>query len=401
MKLICTLFFQCCFGLLMSQTLQVTTLTEPFDASGGVKLGPDGMLYVGNFGDGLSNANGTQVWRVHPQTGERELFASGLSGASGNAFDSQGNFFQSNIAGNRISKITPDGTVSTFTTTGFSSPVGIAIDSRDNLYVCNCGNNTIRKVSPQGNSEAFAGGFLFRCPNGITIDHAGNLYVSNFNNTNNVIKITPDGVPSVFADIQGANNGHLAYFAPDSIFYVNSHGSSSIYRMTSEGTVTKIAGSGLRGNDDGEGLSATFSRPNGIAVSVTGDTLWVNSSIPTQDNPGSNFFPLNPSVVRMITNLKGLTTGAKQIAAPLFELSVFPQPARHWLQLQVKLTQPQKLDLKILDAMGREVKQLHLGRLLAGSHRQSVSLAGLTAGQYYLVIRGVKTSVTRPINVQE
>lgn len=201
-------FFFFSFNLFAQIT--VNTVTDPFPASGGVKVGPDHNVYIGNYGDALPNANGSQIWVYEPSTGILSEFANGLQGASGNAFDSQGNFFQSNIAGSYISKVTQEGFVSTFTSVGISSPVGIAIDEEDNLYVCNCGNNTIRKVTPKAVSTQFSSGSLFACPNGITLDGSGNLYVSNFNN-GNVIKINAGGYPSLFATIPGGNNGHLTY----------------------------------------------------------------------------------------------------------------------------------------------------------------------------------------------
>ncbi|MCO6487198.1 MAG: hypothetical protein J5I98_02215 [Phaeodactylibacter sp.] len=58
--------------------------------------------------------------------------------------------------------------------------------------------------------------------------------------------------------------------------------------------VTRIAGNGQRGNTDGPADQSTFSRSNGVALSLTGDTLYLNSSIPTIDDPGNNHYPLNP-----------------------------------------------------------------------------------------------------------
>ena len=283
----------------------VTTVTNEFPGSGGVKFGPDGNIYIGNYGDGLQNSNGTQIWKYTISNGDLTQFATGLSGASGNAFDSQGNLFQSNIGNSSISKVTPTGNVSFFSSTGITAPVGITIDENDNLYVCNCGDNTIQKITPSGVSTLFSSGLLFSCPNGITQDQEGNFYVTNFNGSNNLIKILPDGTPSVFVNIPGGNNGHLDYDATDTSLIVASHGASRIYRVNlSSGQRSTIAGSGVRGNDDGIPEEASFSRPNGVAVSATGDSIYINSSVPTSNVN----LPLNPSLLRLITGVRGLTS---------------------------------------------------------------------------------------------
>jgi len=176
-----------------SQTVTVETITTPFNASGGVAIDDSGIVYVADFGSTLGLANGSNVYKVYDD-GTIKLFASGLNGASGNDFDSQGNLYQSNInrrGGNKLSKITPDGSVSTFATNGITGPVGVAVTNEDTIYVANCGGNSIAKVAPDGSSAVWVSSVFLSCPNGLTLDDDGNLYTCNFNNRN-VIRITPD-----------------------------------------------------------------------------------------------------------------------------------------------------------------------------------------------------------------
>ncbi|MCB0675213.1 MAG: SMP-30/gluconolactonase/LRE family protein [Saprospiraceae bacterium] len=386
-----------CLAVTATGQVAVSTISDEFPGSGGVKLGSGGKLYIGNFGQELDNPDGNQVWSLD-LAGNRTLFATGLQGASGNAFDQNGDFYQSNIAGAKVSKVSAGGGVSTYASTGISCPVGIVFDQEDNLYVCNCCGafeNTIRKVTPSGESTQFAGGSLFSCPNGITIDPEGNLYVANFND-GRVIRIDPEGNAAVLAVVPGGNNGHLAYSAADNVLYVNSHGSSRVYRLTLDGELTIVAGNGLRGNQDGPGNSASFSRPNGIAVSATGDTLFLNSSIPLFDEPATGFFPLNPSVVRMITGLQGTTgVSAQGTDARLLLTHRLSTDGR---RLDVLLETPRPLEegsLLLLDIRGQVLQTKLLGSTPSGRHEYSFELAPLPSGIYVYTLQGKEQVISR------
>ena len=204
------------------------------------------------------------------------VFATGLVGASGNAFDSKGDLFQSNIGASRISRITPNGTVSTFVSQGISNPVGIAIDAEDNLFVANCGNNTITKVTSDGVSTQFSSSPLLSCPNGIALASDGNLYVANFGN-GQVLRVEPNGSATTFANLPGNNNGHITF--ANGVLYVVARSAHRIYQLTLDGELTLLAGTGTRGLWDGAALDARLSLTNDIAVSPDGSILYFNDVV--------------------------------------------------------------------------------------------------------------------------
>lgn len=270
---------------------RVSTLTTSFPGSGGLTVDKEGFIYVANFGDFINDANGEEVSRVDPGTGEVTVFATGLIGPSGNVFAENGDLYQANIAGNTISKITPEGEVSLFASRSLGSPVGVTFDADGNLYACNCGFGTISKYEPDGTSSRFVVNALLKCPNGLTIDEQGNLYAANFNN-GDVIKITPDGSPEVLATLPGDNNAHLVYH--DGVIYVLGRRDNRLYRLSLEGEVTVIAGTGESGNEDGSGEEASFYIPNGIGISPDGSKIYVISRV-FGEGP-----PLNPVLVRVV-----------------------------------------------------------------------------------------------------
>ena len=258
----------------LAQNAVVGTLAELPAATGGVAVDQDGNIYVGDIG--LAPARrGTTVYKVTTD-GEVSVFAQAetMLGASGNAFDSQGNLYQSGLRSNRINKITPDGEVSVFATQGIIAPVGLVFDNEDNLYVANCGGRTVQMVTPDGQSTLFASSnTLFNCPNGIALDNDNNIYVANFGD-GRVLKVTPDGTVSEFVTVPGNNNGHITFDGEK--FYVVARGAGNIYTLTVDGELELLAGSTRRGRVDGPALEAQFSLPNDLGISPDGNTLYVN-----------------------------------------------------------------------------------------------------------------------------
>jgi len=116
---------------------------------------------------------------------------------------------------------------------------GMAFNLEGNLYVSNRGTRVLR-ITPDGDVQTFAGGLTagyadgqgdearFNGVNGIDVDSKGRVYVADARNRR-IRKISPDG------------------------------------------RVSTIAGDGSEGARDGPAVVASFNRPTGIAVSMTGD----------------------------------------------------------------------------------------------------------------------------------
>lgn len=122
----------------------------------------------------------------------------------------------------------------------FNGPAGVAVDADGFVYVAESRNHTIRKVAPNGTAVTLAGsgsaGNLngnwtsakFNAPYGVALDAAGNVYVADtFNH--------------------------------------------SIRKITPSGDVTTLAGSGVAGYSNGNGVSAQFNTPYGVGVDINGN----------------------------------------------------------------------------------------------------------------------------------
>ena len=275
-----------------------------------------------------------------------------FSAPDGIAIDTAGNLYVADMLNHRIRKVTPEGVVSTLAgngecdyadsdsgATAFCYPVGIAIDASNTLYVTDMFNHRIRGVTLSGFVTTIAGsgeikdgnkgGFKdgdknkakFNGPIGIAKDKDGNLYVADAGN-HSIRKISPEGEVSTFAGSgeTGEKNGGFAdgpgsvarFHAPTGVaidtagnLYVADYWNHRIRKISPEGEVSTLAGSGKTGEEndgfaDGPGDVAQFNRPNGIAIDAAGN-LYV------ADFGNNRIRKLTPAGV--VTTLAGSTPG--------------------------------------------------------------------------------------------
>jgi hypothetical protein len=187
---------------------------------------------------------------------------------------------------------------SPYGTSSLSSPSAIALRDDNHLYVADTGNHKIRlitKTAPgNGTTTLLAGtsnGYLdgpsgtaaFSSPTGIAASISGDVFVTDTNNC--VIRKISAGRVHTLAGAGpsscGSNDGTatsaqfnrptgIALDASENL-YVADTVSNKIRRITPQGVVTTIAGSGVSGSADGTGSSATFNTPTGIAVDTVGN----------------------------------------------------------------------------------------------------------------------------------
>ena len=224
------------------------------------------------------------IYETNYQTGAVELYSARgkdlgavgrLSFPTGLTFDKVGNLYvSSDVPGDySIQKIAPNGTVTVFADTGLSGPHALAFDKNSNLYVANVDANTVRKFTPAGVGTVFADATDgLKGPIDLVFDGAGNLYVSNAfggpTHTGSVLKVSPTGVVSVFAD----SGFHLAYgLAMDraGYVYVSNYNSSTIEKFSPNGV------------DLGVFASAGVHSPHGMIFDAAGNLYVANNATQT------------------------------------------------------------------------------------------------------------------------
>ncbi len=225
---------------------------------------------------------------------------------SGIAISPNGTIYIADAGNHIIREISSSGEVDTFTGDGtagymegrsyesrFNTPMGMAVRGSD-LYVADQQNHVIRKISNLGTVSTYAGsgspGYQdgeataagFNLPTDIEFDSNGNLYVVDSGN-NRIRKISTNGTVSTVAgsDLTGQTDGieglldaplGITIDAGDNIFFSESD-SHLIRRISSTGLLTTWAGKGEAGATDSESEVATFNGPRGLAIDGAGDLL--------------------------------------------------------------------------------------------------------------------------------
>jgi hypothetical protein len=178
-------------------------------------------------------------------------------------------------------------------TARFRDPQGIALCADNSLVVADFGNHRIRKISPLGFVSPLAGrqrGFgngagadaKFNGPIAVAVRADNSIVVTDSNNCR-IRLISPDCfvTPLAGSGEDGFADGSEARFkrpygvavCPDGGVLVCDRGNHRLRRVSVDGTVSTVAGSGAFGHLDEIGGSATFAYPTSIAVDTAGHAV--------------------------------------------------------------------------------------------------------------------------------
>ena len=166
-------------------------------------------------------------------------------------------------------------------------------------------------------------------------------------------------------------------------------------------TIKKYYGGTLQ-NDSVELYLADYRFSNNAQDYILNTWTWVN--LTSLGNTDSLAFSLSSSDVGSwgmntpaffcLDNLTLLNVTGIYDAALVNELSLFPNPAQHDLELRFNAGAEVFTSVSIVDAMGREIDSQSL-RSFAGENRLRFDVSHLAAGVYYVNLRSGEVSVTR------
>jgi DNA-binding beta-propeller fold protein YncE len=176
----------------------------------------------------------------------------------------------------------------------FGEPFGVAVDDEGNVYVADAGeSNRVRRISPEGLLTTLAGGregfadgpgpaAAFHTPSALALDGEGNLYVADTGN-HRVRKVSKEGEVTTVAGTGAAGfaDGPAAsaqFNAPVGVavdregnVYVADTYNDRVRLVTKDGQVKTLAGAGRPGHADGDALGALFDTPCALAVNEAGE----------------------------------------------------------------------------------------------------------------------------------
>lgn len=288
------------------------TVTTGLSATSGVDLGPDGIYLSAPEGLSLLGPEG-QLHPLNPAAARALKAPAGLALAAGSVF-------VADPPTNRIWRIAGEGAPEPFAGTGTSlfpigdgglaisaqlnAPGDVAIGPGGNLYLADRGNHRIRKVDPNGRITTVAGNGMTKpfavgpatrtslfYPEALDVGPDGSLYIADTGH-HAVRRVSPDGQLTTLAgtgtegfkgDGGLAKESQLAspsglVVLPSGDLLVSDTGNHRVRWIHPDGAIQTIAGNGRVGQTDeaAEATSAKLDRPGAIALGPDGTPFFVD-----------------------------------------------------------------------------------------------------------------------------
>jgi len=268
-----------------------------------------GNLYIADLGN-------ARVRRVARDGTIATVASTPLISPRNLAIDLGGNLYISDFDGQRVYQLGADGALAPLVTGGLRYPTALAVDRSGALYIGDSGNHLIRKFE-RGLLTPFAGA---NTPTGLAFDVSGNLYIADVS-AGQIVRVPAGGGPvsalpaitrdlafgpdgSLYAsvgsqvsrvlpvparivagggstafgdqgDARAARLNHPTGVAADPLgnVYIADRDNHRIRRVTPDGVITTVAGTGARGNtgDGGPAVLAQLNGPSSVSLDQAGN----------------------------------------------------------------------------------------------------------------------------------
>ena len=271
-----------------------------------VAVAPDGTVYY-------VDTSRVQVGSVAPD-GTTTVLTGPWEDPTSVAVGPDGEAYVTDTRNGRVHRIDPGADTSTVIDTPLEKPKGVAVDAAGTLYVTDKANDdaAVRRIGADGTSSVVAGGgdlweddaenqpatsAALGDLTTVAVDQAGTVYFHDVYfsaiwrmGPDGVLRAGPgspfggvdygfggDGGPADLAEINSP--GGLA-IGPDGSVYIADTLNNRIRRVTPDGVITTVAGTGepAEKGDDGPAVEAALLEPTGIAVGDDG-TVYVTSPV--------------------------------------------------------------------------------------------------------------------------
>jgi sugar lactone lactonase YvrE len=394
----------------VARSVDGTGKAASFDGAAGIALDKSGNVYLSDYTSNLiRKITPSGVVTTYAGTGVPGLANGPATSAQfhnpwGLATDTADNLYVADASNNCIRKITPAGIVSTIAGTGvkgfmngsaataeFSFPCNVWVDSADGkIYVSDCDNNCIRVISPAGIVSTFAGTGIegsadgtvaaatFGRPHSIVKDSKGNFFITEISN-HRIRKVSTSGMVTTFA---GSTEGYLEgvgtsakFSAPhgiiidagDTLYVAEALNGNRIRKITPDGVVSTIAGTGIQGYNDGPAVSAQFNAPVDIDFDRNSKRIYVSEV--------GNYLRAIDGVIK--TKPTYLTEDKK-----IKNIELYPNPTNGNVFINVGHLS-NNATITLIDARGKAIKQY---APVAGQNFIEIDMMSEAAGNYFVQI---------------
>lgn len=215
--------------------------------------------------------------------------------------------------GNRVILFDPQSQTKQLLTGALPNPAGIIklLDS-DTLLVSSTSANSVYRVAPNGDTSLYLTGNLFNSPVSLLWDDSNNLYIANYS-SGMIVKKESNGSLIPFCTLPTSSLGHMVKVG--NMIYATGVFNHKIFKINLANAEWNIYAGSTQGSIDGDLSIAQFNSPNGIAASVTGDSIYISE--------------YNTQSIRLISGVLstlGQNEGSHQIDANL--IKIWPNPVQ-------------------------------------------------------------------------
>ena len=327
--------------------------------------------------------------------------------------DDVGNVYVADFLNHRIRMISSTGSVTTLAGNGtagyadgagataqFNYPRGIVRNKAGVIFVGDSWNHRIRKIAVSGTVSTYAGGggamgvgsvgsllnandtaARFYTPAGLSIDRIGNVFVADAYNhrirridTLRVVTTVAGSGPTGNGN-GGFLNGNVAnallntptecYIDSTGNIYIGDTFNNRVRRM-SAGNIITYAGKGIAGFVDDQDTLARFNFTRGVVCNALSTKVYVAD--------------YNNNSIRKIAF--GTFVEIKENSFTKNKIGISPNPAENKIVINFNNFVNERLTLKIIDVLGREVKQQGF------DNSATLIIEDLPTGVYSLLIFG-------------